>query len=163
MKKTDFLGNELIFECLSCSIANKKTEIPGGLIFESKNFAVYQDPFVPLPGFLVFSSKRHIKAINEMSVKEYNEFFALVEKGRKIIKKYIPMEKITVVQEDKAEHFNIWFFPWTKEIVTNYGEPDKRKLAYILNDLRSEKITPAKWKELSETVEIIKKEINSKL
>jgi hypothetical protein len=160
MHKTDFLGNELNYECLGCSIHNKEIEIPGGIIFESDKFIVHQDPFIPLPGFLIFSSKRHIKSISEMSVSEYDEFFRIVEKARNIIKKFIPIHQITVVQEDNSEHFNLWFFPWTSEIIEDYGEPDTRKVSYILEDLRARKIDGKNWKILSNLIKLITKSMN---
>lgn len=67
MKKTkDFLGNEWDIDCMGCAISNRSMSVPGGFIQRTQHFCVHQDPQIPLPGFLVIASLRHIQSISDM-------------------------------------------------------------------------------------------------
>ena len=66
-KIKDFLGNEWTFDCLGCAIANREIEIPGGVIYNGKAVFLGADPEVPIPGFLIISSKRHVTSFSQFT------------------------------------------------------------------------------------------------
>jgi hypothetical protein len=162
MRELDFSGKVIEFECFGCDIQKGNIEIPGGIIIESESFIVHQDPFIPVAGFLVFSSKRHIGSIVEMTMEEYDEFFRIVEKSRIALQKTIPLKSITVVQEDNSEHFNLWFFPWTEEICSEFGDPDLQNVPFILETLKQRKINIKEQKILLNMLKLIKKNLSTK-
>ena len=69
-------------DCLGCAIALGRLLPPGGRLGESEHFVVHQDPEVPIRGFLIIASKRHLRSIAEMSAAEAAELFALVHRAR---------------------------------------------------------------------------------
>jgi len=78
----DFMNNEWNCECIGCSIGNGEIVPPGGIIADTKNFVLHQDPEVPIGGFLIIASKKHIKSISELSLEESTELFELVYRAR---------------------------------------------------------------------------------
>ena len=74
----DFLGNEWDIDCMGCAIGDGSMFVPGGLIQRTDYFCVHQDPLIPLTGFLVIASKRHIRSISEMGQTEYDEVNAMM-------------------------------------------------------------------------------------
>ena len=55
MKVVDILNNEWECECVGCSISQRKMTPPGGIIVSTKNFDAYQDPKVPIEGFVIIA------------------------------------------------------------------------------------------------------------
>jgi len=108
----DFLKREWKISCLGCAIANGIIEPPYGLIYQSNHLVVHQDPLVPLKGFIILASKRHIKSINQMTSDEYREYCDLVKKIRASYPESDNFEGLTFIQEEISSHFHIWFFPW---------------------------------------------------
>ena len=74
MKSNDFLGNEWDVDCMGCAISNGSMQVPGGFVQKTSYFAVHQDPLIPLPGFFVIGSLRHIRSMSEMQDVEYQEY-----------------------------------------------------------------------------------------
>ena len=72
MKMTDVLSNELEIDCIGCAIADKSLIPVGGHVKETDNFILHQDPEVPIKGFLIIASKRHIKSIAQLVKLEEN-------------------------------------------------------------------------------------------
>jgi diadenosine tetraphosphate (Ap4A) HIT family hydrolase len=98
-------------DCIGCSLANKTIVPYGSIIYESKYFIVSQDFEIPIPAFLVMSSKRHISSIADFSPDEFNDFSQLLIKTRKALKQIMPNTKITIIQKEDRPHFHLWFFP----------------------------------------------------
>ena len=110
MKTRDFLGDEWDIDCMGCAISNQLMTVPGGFIRKTNHFCVHQDPLIPLPGFLVIASLRHIQSISEMHKSEYDEFSALIRITHHAIKEATKIEYLTIVQEESSIHFHLWFF-----------------------------------------------------
>lgn len=81
---TDIDGNTVKFNCLSCAIAQNKVEIRGGSVIRSKYFDVHQDFEIPIPGFMILTSLRHVKAIDEFTDEESDEFMQILRATRKL-------------------------------------------------------------------------------
>ena len=156
MKTRDFLGKEWEIDCMGCAIADGSMSVPGGFIRESKSFVVHQDPLIPLPGFLVIASLRHLRSISEMTDAEYEEFATLVRITHQAIKEVTKIEHLTIVQEERSIHFHLWFFPWTNEVVERYGSPSLSKIRDIMADLRKQTLRAEEWAELELSIENIK-------
>lgn len=159
MKSKDFLGHEWDIDCMGCAIADQSMSVPGGFIYKSNNFCVHQDPLIPLPGFLVIASVRHIRSIVEMNDAEYQEFASLVRVTHQAIKQVTQIEHLTFVQEESSIHFHLWFFPWTKEVIGKYGPPTLTKIREIMAEYRKQAIDEARWVMLNRSI----KEIRSNL
>ena len=156
MKTSDLLGNEWEYECMGCAISDQSMSVPGGFICQTQYFCVHQDPLIPLEGFLVIASRRHIQSISEMNNVEYQELSILIRNTQAAIKTATQIRYLTIVQEESSMHFHLWFFPWTQSVLAQYGKPSLTKIRDIMVDLRKQPIDQARWKELKESIEKIK-------
>ena len=156
MKTRDFLGNTWGYDCLGCAIARQELALPGGFIRRTSHFCLHQDPLIPLPGFLVIASLRHIHSISDMTESEYGEFSALVRDTPAAIKKSTRVEFLTLVQEEHSVHFHLWFFPWLPEIIRKYGEPSLTTIRAIMGDYSRQPIRNHEWEKLQKTIESLK-------
>ena len=71
-KITNYKGEIREFSCLAC--AREKGEINLGNIVKSAHFDAHQDYEVPIPGFIIISSRRHFKSVDEFTEKEQKDF-----------------------------------------------------------------------------------------
>jgi diadenosine tetraphosphate (Ap4A) HIT family hydrolase len=156
MKTRDFLGNEWDIDCMGCAISDGSMLMPGGMIHRTKHFCVHQDPLIPLPGFLVIGSIRHIRSISEMQGGEYEEFSVLVKRTHEAIKEVTKIEHLTIIQEERAIHFHLWFFPWTESVTAQYGQPSLTKIREIMSAYRKHVISDLAWMELRKSIEKLK-------
>ena len=95
----DFLNNKWETHCIGCSIGAKEMVPLGGLIRETRNFCLHQDPEIPIKAFLVITAQKHISSISELSHEESRELFDLVYETRNVLKKIDDITEITIVQE----------------------------------------------------------------
>jgi diadenosine tetraphosphate (Ap4A) HIT family hydrolase len=142
---------------MGCAIADQTMLVPGGVIKRTQNFCVHQDPLIPIPGFLVIASLRHIRSISEMLESEYKEFSRIIKSTHQAIKSSINVGFLTGIQEESSRHFHLWFFPWTQVIIDRYGQPSLSKIREIMAYYRKEHISKAEWIELERSIEKIKK------
>jgi len=156
MKTKDFLGNGWDIDCMGCAISNRSMLVPGGFIQRTQHFCVHQDPLIPLPGFLVIASLRHIQSISEMREVEYKELSKLIRTAHDAIREATKIEYLTIVQEESSIHFHLWFFPWTQSVIEQYGRPSLAKIREIMADYRKQPLGEAEWKELEKSIEKIK-------
>ena len=118
MERRDVLGNEIKSDCIGCSIVNGEIELPGGVIYDGKGIILAADPEIPIPGFLIITSKRHIRSFAELTVEERMEIGNTIALAENAIKDLGIAETVTLVQEERSKHFHIWIFPeqdWMKE------------------------------------------------
>ena len=156
MKARDFLGNEWDIDCMSCAISDQSMSVPGGLIQKTDCFCVHQDPLIPLPGFLVIASLRHIQSISEMCETEYGELSTLIRNTHHAIKEATKIEYLTIVQEESSIHFHLWFFPWTRNVIEQYGHPTLAKIREIMAEYKKQPIDETEWKELRKSIDKMK-------
>ncbi len=121
-KIKDFLGNEWTFDCLGCAIANRKIEIPGGVIYNGKAVFLGADPEVPIPGFLIISSKRHVTSFSQFTKEERFEIGEVLFYAEKALKDLKLTDELTIVQEERSGHFHIWVFPKYDWMVEKFGQ-----------------------------------------
>ena len=141
---------------MGCAISDQSMQVPGGFIHRTQHFCVHQDPLIPLPGFLVVASLRHIQSISDMQETEYEEFSKLVQAADRAIKQATDIEWLTIVQEEHSIHFHLWFFPWTQEVITRYGKPSLSKIRGIMADYGQRSIGEQESQELERSIARIK-------
>lgn len=117
----DFMNNQWNCECIGCSIGNGEIVPPGGIIIDTENFVLHQDPEVPIRGFLIIASKKHIKSISELSLEESTELFELVYKARLAMKNIVDINEVTIIQEERSGHFHIWLLPRYEWMIDKFG------------------------------------------
>lgn len=138
---TDILNREWTCQCIGCSIASGEVLSPGGIIAETKNFRLDQDPEIPIKGFLIISSKSHIRSISQLSSEESRELFDLVYRARIALNNIADIKEVTIIQEERSGHFHLWLLPryeWMNERFTNSLSTVREIMAYSKNNLKSE-------------------------
>lgn len=160
MKKVkNIFGEEIIFECMGCDIANHKLIPSGEYVYEDDFINISADPEIPITGFMVLGVNKHIKSMNDMTRFERNNIIKLLNKTIKVIKKTNIAQEVLIIQEEKASHFHIWIVPvhdWMEAFgksVTNI----KEIINYSKKNFNEEKKI-----ELLKAIEKIKFEFNKK-
>lgn len=109
-------------KCIGCQIQDGSFKVNGGFIHETENFNVIQDYLIPIPGFMVLQSKRHITSIEEFNEDEQIEFTYFLFKIRKAMKKVLSIKTVYFVQEEDSCHFHLWLLPiydWMEKGISN--------------------------------------------
>ncbi|MFH1505922.1 MAG: HIT domain-containing protein [archaeon] len=105
---TSFDGKELNTDCIGCSLKDEP-------LYQTDSFEVRQDFETPIPGFLIISSKKHIKGIEDLSEEERIEFIELLYKARKALTTALNIEYVYIIQKEdtivERSHFHFWLFP----------------------------------------------------
>ena len=116
---TDIAGNRKVIGCIGCAIQNGGAESPGGLIAESVHFTAGQDYEIPISGFVIVASKRHIQSIDEFTESEQKDFIEFLCRVRKALREALGVKVVYLIQEeDTSSHFHVWMFPrygWMRE------------------------------------------------
>ena len=68
-------------ECLGCEFANHEFSISCGIAYEDATFTLSQDWELPIPGFMIVSSKKHIISLSEFTDEERNKMTELLNSG----------------------------------------------------------------------------------
>jgi diadenosine tetraphosphate (Ap4A) HIT family hydrolase len=155
----DILNKEWECHCIGCAIGSGDIIPPGGLIFETENFVLHQDPEVPIKGFLIIASKAHIRSISELNLEESRELFDLAYKARMALKNVADIKEVNIIQEERSKHFHLWLLPrydWMDDKFPN-------SLSSIREMMHFSKINRKKdqnIKEILETVNLIRNQFN---
>jgi hypothetical protein len=80
-KIKDYLGQEMKIDCIGC--AREQGQISTGNIYQTEFFDVHQDLEIPIAGFLIISSRRHIKSVADFSDSEQIDFIKTFCTARK--------------------------------------------------------------------------------
>jgi diadenosine tetraphosphate (Ap4A) HIT family hydrolase len=118
MNRKDILGNEIKSKCVGCAIVRGEVKLPGGIIYDGESIILAVDPEIPIPGFLIITSKRHIQSFAELTADERTETGNTIAIAERAIKDLKIAETVTLVQEERSKHFHIWIFPdqeWMQE------------------------------------------------
>ncbi len=110
--------NNRIIDCISCALMGGEIETIGGTIASTEYFSAQQDYSVPIIGFIIISSKRHIQSIDEFTCDERKDFIEFLYKVRKSMREALDVETVYIIQEEDTSHFHIWLFPnyvWMKQ------------------------------------------------
>lgn len=110
----DIYGKKHKVGCLGCDL--RKGKISGvGVVLSTKYFEVGQDTEIPIPGFMILSSKRHVVGIADLTIAEQKDFIKTLIKVRKAMKQVLGIKVVYLFQnEDTDSHFHVWMFPRLK-------------------------------------------------
>lgn len=98
--------------CLSCAIVRGERPTLGGTIAETAAFHAHQDVAYPIPGLVIVASRRHVKALDELSDAEAAEFIAFVRKIRARQREVLGIDCVYYFyNEDTSHHFHMWMVP----------------------------------------------------
>lgn len=145
---SDIINNK----CTGCSVA--KGEI-GTIIYETNTFVLNQDPEVPLKGFLVITSKKHVNSFIDYNENEREELLKLLFKARKALKDLNICKEVTIVQEERSQHFHIWLFPYFDWMQEKFGKGVK----YLrdINEYVVKNATDKQKRDVLDSIEKLKK------
>ncbi|MCL2323738.1 MAG: HIT family hydrolase, partial [Oscillospiraceae bacterium] len=118
----DALNGKWTVKCIGCAIVSKEVTPIGGLIKETQNFVLHQDPEIPIKNFLIIAAKKHIKSIVELSTEQNVELFDLCYKARKALLSFKDITDCKLIQEEQSGHFHLWILPrygWMNEKFDN--------------------------------------------
>lgn len=146
-------------DCIGCAIASKTYDPPGGLILETENFVLHQDPVIPIKGFMIIASKKHILSIAQLDDKEACELFDLVYRARTAMSFISDIEEVTIIQEERSSHLHVWLFPRYQWMSTRFDR-SLTSVREITKVARQELQTPDNNKEVLAAVELIKRNIS---
>lgn len=146
--------------CISCELLKGNLEAFGGILYETKNFFVCTDYEVPIAGFLIISTKRHVSSLNDFSEEEKIEFILLLDRCLKALKKIGAASEFIMLQGERSDvHFHTSLFPrqgWMKEKFGRVVSHLKDIQEYAINNLK----TPENLAKITEICEKFKLEIN---
>ncbi len=137
----DFMNNQWPDQCMGCSIGKNDMVPPGGIIYDTKNFVLHQDPDVPLSGFLIAASKKHVRSIGELTLEESTELFDLVYKARVAMKNICDINEVTIIQEERSGHLHLWLLPryqWMNDKFGNSLSNIREIMSHIKENLKTE-------------------------
>lgn len=151
-------------DCMGCTkaINNGNTEINPGEIMRTKNFDISQDFELPINGFIVIGSIRHIESINEMTMEEKKELIELIDIIIKSLKKLNVCSQYDVVWEEKDNnHFHVWLMPRHQYLLDAMGTNIMKKIGELFNYAKNNLRTEENLKSINETIEKLKQELKS--
>ena len=161
VKITSADGIKKNIDCIGCALQNGEIKCVGEKVSETKNFDVQQDYEVPIPGFMILASKKHLKGIEDFNKKTRTEYIEFLFKIRKAISKVLNVEYIYMIQEEdsiaEASHFHVWLFPRYKWM-NKFGRGTK-SIKPIMEYARNNMKTKKNLEAVKEAAFKIKKEI----
>lgn len=83
---------------------------PYKIIFEGKHILLGADPEIPIPGFLIVNTKRHVNSFSELNKEERNEIGNVIVYAEKALK------ELNIVKE-KKNALNIFIYGFFLYIV----------------------------------------------
>ena len=138
----DIKGNKKQIGCLSCAIQKGEVESLGGLIARSNHFHASQDYEIPIPGFVILFSKRHIQSVDEFTEEERKDFIEFLYRLRKAMRQILNIQVVYLIQkEDTSHHFHVWIFPrydWMAEKFGRKIQSVRPIMEYARENLKTE-------------------------
>ncbi len=159
MHITDILNHQYTCDCIGCAIAAGEIIPPGGVICESEHFILHQDPEVPVRGFLIIASKRHIRSIAQMSAAEAAELFSLVYRARLALEQSGQLHDVRIIQEERSGHFHLWLLPWEDWMDGKFAN-SLASIREMMRYAKQERKTEENLRMVFEEVNIVKTYLN---
>jgi diadenosine tetraphosphate (Ap4A) HIT family hydrolase len=156
MEIIDIYNNKNEVGCLGCAINSGEYKVPCGLICSTEFFGVNQDCEIPIPGFIIVSSKRHIHSIDRFTKEEQKDFISLIVRLRRGMREVLGINQIDIIVAElpgrREDHFHLWLYPVTKEAVEKFGTGIKQ-VKPMMNYAKENLKTPENIKKVEEFVE----------
>lgn len=160
MTKTieNFKGEKKEIGCIGCAI--EKCEVKNDyVVFQTRYFAVEQDFEIPIPGFLILRTRRHIKSIEEFNSGEKNEFTDVLIKTRKALREVLNIDTVYFHQEeDTKHHFHLWILP-RYQWMEKFGK-DVKSVRPIMEYAKENLKTPENLKQIEESINKLKSHLS---
>lgn len=152
-----------IGECMGCSIVeNFDNDKYTGQVVKTKNFTIAQDFELPINGFMVISSVRHLESINEMTNDEKLELITLIDVTVASLKKLEVCPQYNVVWEEKyGNHFHVWLMPRHDYLTDAMGTNIMKKIGYLFKYAKDNLRTEENLKAVEETIIRLKEELKA--
>lgn len=159
---TDINGKEVTVDCIACAIQKQEVELPMGVLAENDSFQLEQDFEVPVPGFLVLVSKRHILGVDEFTEQEQSDFISLLTRARRALKEGADVERAYLVLEEDTEnsHFHLWIVPVYDWMVQKFGRGISN-VKEMMKYARSEMKTSQNLAEVKRVSEMVRDALKS--
>ena len=152
---TNFQGEDVAIDCMGCAFLQKKIIHPLGSIIETPYFEAHQDYEIPIPGFVILQSKRHVASIDALDQDEQKDFITTLVAIRKAMRNVLKIETVYVIQEeDSRHHFHQWLFPRYEWMTEQFGkkiESVRPIMEYARQHMKTEQ-TIAEIKHASEAL-----------
>ncbi len=157
----DLIGNEVeIKNCLGCEIVSGQIDVFGGILFQSEHFVIAQDFELPIEGFFIITSKRHIKKFVELSTDEQMELMQIINKSLKILEENEVAEEYNIILEEKESvHFHVWLMPRHKWMIEKFGKVLKNIKPiqdYAIQNMKTEE----NFDRIKSICNLLKRELN---
>lgn len=157
----DIIGIEYeLSGCLGCEIVNQNLNPVGGILYKNEYFVVAQDFELPIDGFIVISSIRHVEQLAELSDKERMNLIDLINKTINILKSNNIAEEYNIILEEKCGyHFHVWLMPrhkWMQEKFGKVMKHIKEIQEYAIQNMQ----TKENVEKIIKTCEMVRKELN---
>lgn len=153
-----------IGDCMGCTKAANLGNAninPGGII-QTKNFDISQDFELPINGFIVIGSLRHVGSINEMTQAEKQELITLIDVVIASLKKLKVCQQYNVIWEEKdGNHFHVWLMPRHQYLRDAVGRNIVKKIGDTFDYAKTNLETKKNLTEISNTIEKLKIELQA--
>ena len=150
----DFIGRDLCYDCLECSLSNHEIVSAGGLIFENDYIVVHPHLLVKLKGFIVVSPKRHVCRRADLTKEEVYSIEEAITRIILTLKVNQIAEEVNVqyIERDN-EHLQVWVVAALHPLLK-----DEIDFKWIASDLamKYRGIEPSEPIEILYTVQILK-------
>ena len=147
--------------CLGCEIESGNMTPFGGVLYKDEEFTITQDYELPINGFIIISTVRHIEKFTELNDSERLNLTNLINKTLNILRNNNIAEEFNIILEEKQGiHFHIWLMPRHKWMLEKFGKVMKNIKPiqdYALENMKTEE----NFKEIKNTCEILKRELNN--
>ena len=153
-----------IGDCMGCTkaINIKNEKINPGEILKTKSFDISQDFELPINGFIVIGSIRHIESINEMTIEEKQELITLIDVVIFCLKKLNICSQYDVIWEEKDNnHFHVWLMPRHKYLQEVIGTNIIKKIGELFNYAKSNLRTEENLNTIRKTIALLKAELKA--
>ena len=119
----DIYGNRAAVDCIGCAIQEGKITRPGGSIILTEHFDAQQDVEIPIPGFIILASRRHLVSVDEFSDEQKQDFINTLCQLRLAMRKALDIKTVSLIQEEgTSDHFHLWLFPWYGWMIEKFPE-----------------------------------------
>jgi len=153
-----------IGDCMGCAKAEDVTNknINPGEIIKTKNFDISQDFELPINGFIVIGSLRHVQSINEMTCQEKQELITLIDVLLSTLKKLNVCKQYNVIWEEKDNcHFHVWLMPRHSYLREATGRNITKAIGDVFDFAKNNLRTEENISEIYNTIEKLKAELKS--
>ena len=145
-------------DCMGCVKATGKVNV--GEILKTKNFDISQDFELPINGFIVIGSLRHIETISEMTKEEKQELIVIIDETIRALKNIGVCSEYDVVWEEKeGNHFHAWLMPRHKYLLDAMGTNIIKKVGELFDYAKTNLRTEENLNEIAKTIKNLKTEL----